>query len=129
MNKIDPIIAVKDISKSALWFQMVFGCKRKHGGNEFAVLEDESGEILICLHKWGEHEHPTMVDSNVIPGNGLILYYKTHKLERIFQTIKEMIYPIEEDLHINPNSTKKEFSLLDIDGYYWTITDFHNYEG
>jgi len=40
MTKIDPIIAVKDINVSAEWYQSVFNCKRTHGGNDFAVLED-----------------------------------------------------------------------------------------
>lgn len=129
MKKIDPIIAVKDVNVSAEWYQSVFGCKRKHGGNDFAVLEDENNEVLICLHKWGEHEHPTMVNPNITPGNGLILYYKTDNLEAIRQNMEKMGYPIEEDVHLNPNSKKKEFSLRDIDGYYWTITEYHKYEG
>ncbi|WP_347174257.1 VOC family protein [Polaribacter uvawellassae] len=129
MTKIDPIIAVKDVNESAEWYQKVFDCKRTHGGNEFAVLEDENGEILICLHKWGEHEHPTMTIPNIKPGNGLIIYYKTDKLDIIRSNIKKMDYPIEKEIHINPNSTKKEFSLRDPDGYYLTITEYHKYEG
>jgi len=129
MTKIDPIIAVSDVNVSAEWYQSVFGCKRTHGGNDFAVLEDENGEILICLHKWGEHQHPTMVNPNITPGNGLILYYKTDKLEEIRQNISKIGHPVEEDIHLNPNSTKKEFSLRDKDGYYWTITEFHKYGG
>jgi hypothetical protein len=37
--------------------------------------------------------------------------------------------PVVEDIHLNPNSTKKEFSLKDPDGYYLTITEFHKYDG
>jgi uncharacterized glyoxalase superfamily protein PhnB len=129
MTKIDPIIAVKDVNKSAEWYQSVFGCKRTHGGNDFAVLEDENEEILVCLHKWGEHEHPTMKNPNITPGNGLILYYKTDNLEAIRQNVEKMNHPIEDDIHLNTNSRKKEFSLRDKDGYYWTITEFHKYEG
>ena len=129
MTKIDPIIAVRDVNVSAEWYQSVFECKRTHGGNDFAVLVDENNETLICLHKWGEHEHPTMTNPNITPGNGLILYYKTANLDRIRQNIEKINYPIEEDLHLNPNSGKQEFSLRDKDGYYWTITEFHNYEG
>ncbi|QNL22902.1 glyoxalase [Hyphobacterium sp. CCMP332] len=129
MTKIDPIIAVKDINISAEWYQSVFNCKRTHGGNDFAVLEDENEEILVCLHKWGEHGHPTMMNPNVIPGNGLILYYKTDNLEAIRQNIENMNYPIEEEIHLSSNSKKMEFSLRDKDGYYWTITEFHKYEG
>jgi len=129
MTKIDPIIAVKDVNESSNWYQSVFGCKRTHGGDEFAVLEDENNEILICLHKWGEHEHPTMANPNITPGNGLILYYKTDNLDIILANIKKMNYPLVEEIHINQNSKKKEFSLRDPDGYYLTITEYHKYEG
>lgn len=129
MTKIDPIIAVKDVNVSAEWYQSAFGCKRTHGGNDFAVLVDENAEILICLHKWGKHEHPTMMNPSVPPGNGLILYYKTDDIEKVRKNFEMMEYPIEKDIHLNPNSGKKEFSLRDKDGYYWTITEFHQYEG
>jgi len=129
MTKIDPIIAVKDVEASSKWYQLIFGCKRTHGGNEFAVLVSENDEILICLHKWGEHEHPTMTNPNITPGNGLILYIKTENMDGIRQNIKKLDYPVEVDIHLNPNSTKKEFSLRDPDGYYLTITEFHKYEG
>ena len=129
MTKIDPILAVKDVNKSSEWYQTVFACKRIHGGNDFAVLVDEIDEVLICLHKWGEHEHPTMKNPNLLSGNGLIIYYKTDNLEQILQNVKQMDYPLEEEVQINPNSTKKEFSLRDPDGYYLTITEYHKYEG
>jgi len=129
MAKIDPIIAVKDVNISAKWYQSVFGCKRTHGGDNFAVLVDENDEILICLHKWGEHKHPTMKNPNITNGNGLILYYKTHNLKEIRLNVEKMNCLLEEDIHLNPNSTKMEISLRDPDGYYLTITEFHNYEG
>lgn len=129
MTKIDPIIAVKDVEKSAKWYENILGCKRKHGGDEFAVLVSENEEVLLCLHKWGAHEHPTMTNPNIKPGNGLILYYKTDDINAIRQNVEKLRHPVAEDIHINPNSTKKEFSLRDPDGYYLTITEFHNYEG
>jgi predicted enzyme related to lactoylglutathione lyase len=129
MIKIDPIIAVKDVNESSKWYQSVFGCKRTHGGNDFAVLVDDNKVVLICLHKWGEHGHPTMKSPSTKPGNGLILYYKTDNLDVIRAKIEKMNYPIEEEIHVNPNSTKKEFSLRDPDGYYFTITEYHKYEG
>jgi len=129
MTKIDPIIAVKDVNASSNWYQSVFGCKRTHGGNDFAVLEDENNEILICLHKWGEHEHPTMTNPKITSGNGLVLYFKTDNMNVIRQNIEKMSYPLEKDIHLNPNSTKKEFSLRDPDGYYIIITEYHKFEG
>lgn len=129
MTKIDPIIAVKDVEASSKWYQTVFGCRRTHGGNEFAVLVSENNEVLICLHKWGEHEHPTMTNPNITPGNGLILYFRTENMNGTRKNVEKLGGPIDEEIHTNPNSTKKEFSIRDPDGYYLTITEFHRYEG
>ncbi len=129
MTKIDPIIAVKDVEVSSKWYQSVFGCRSMHGGKEFDVLLSENDDVLICLHKWGEHAHPTMTNSNITPGNGLILYFRTENMNAIRQNVEKIGGTIEEDIHLNPNSTKKEFSIRDLDGYYLTITEFHKYEG
>jgi len=130
MIKIDPIIAVKDVEASASWYQQVFGFKRVHGESErFAVLVSEDDEILLCLHKWEEHHHPTMTDPSITPGNGLILYFRTEDMDSIRQAAEKTGGALEEDIHLNPNSLKREFSLRDLDGYYLTITEFHKYEG
>lgn len=125
----DAIIAVKDVEASSKWYQSVFDCRSMHGGKEFEILVSEDDEILCCLHKWGEHQHPTMVNANVSPGNGLILYFRTENMNVIRQNVQKIGHPIEEDVHLNPNSTKLEFSIRDPDGYYLTITEFHKYDG
>jgi predicted enzyme related to lactoylglutathione lyase len=129
MTKIDPIIAVKDVEASAKWYQQIFGFSRAHGGSEFAVLVSEEDEIVLCLHKWGEHGHPTMTNPNIMVGNGLILYFKVENLNAIRQNAEKISCNIEEEIHQNPNSLKKEFSLRDPDGYYLTVTEYHEYEG
>ena len=129
MIKIDPIIAVKDIEVSSIWYEQVFGFRRTHGGNDFAVLVSENNEISLCLHKWGEHQHPTMIDSHKTPGNGLILYFRTDNMKVIRENVAKINSIVEEDIHLNPNSLKNEFSLKDPDGYYLIITEFHSYEG
>src|SRR5699024_1571125 len=112
MNKIDPIIAVANLTESAAWYASVFDCKRTHGGPDFAVLEDENDQVLLCLHKWGEHGRPTMQISES-PGNGLILYFKTDCINDIHQSVKKLGYTIEKEMQLNPNSGKKEFLLRD----------------
>ncbi|HEY4288509.1 MAG TPA: VOC family protein [Puia sp.] len=128
MTALDPIIAVKDVQASAKWYQQVFGFKRAHGESEsFAVLVSEDDEILLCLHAWEEHDHPTMRNPAITPGNGLILYFRTDDLHAIRQNVEKTGGPVEEDIHVNPNSTKKEFSIRDLDGYYLTISEYHKY--
>ena len=129
MTKLDPIIAVKDVEASSKWYQALFGCRSMHGGKEFDILVSENDEVLICLHKWGEHQHPTMTNPGIVPGNGLILYFRTENMKAIRQNAERAGALIVEDIHLNPNSTKQEFSIRDPDGYYLTITEYHEYEG
>lgn len=129
MTKVDPIIAVKDVEASSKWYQSVLGCKSMHGGSEFDILITEDQEILLCLHACEQHGHPTMQNRETTPGNGLIIYFRTHDLKTIRQNVDDLELPVEEDVHLNPNSRRMEFSLRDPDGYYLTISDYHKYEG
>jgi hypothetical protein len=67
--------------------------------------------------------------SKYYPGNGLILYFRTENMNAIRQNVEKIGGFIVEDIHLNPNSKKKEFSPRDPDGYFLTITEFHKYEG
>lgn len=129
MTKIDPIIAVKDVEVSSQWYQSIFGCRSMHGGNEFDILVSDNDVVLLCLHKWGEHEHPTMTSPDIIPGNGLILYFRTENINDVREKVKKLGSSVEKDIQLNPNSRQMEFSLRDPDGYYLTIAEFHKYEG
>ena len=127
--KIDPIIAVKNVSETSQWYQTVFDCRSIHGGDEFDVLVNQEGEVFICLHQWGEHEHPTMKNAGLTNGNGLILYFRTVNMEEVRQNLARIDYKVEREIQLNPNSGKREFSLRDPDGYYLTISEFHRFEG
>ncbi|MES2645939.1 MAG: VOC family protein [Bacteroidota bacterium] len=128
MTRLDPIIAVKDVEESSKWYKQIFGFRADHGGDTFSVLVTDDGEIIMCLHKWGEHSHPTLTNPASIQGNGLLLYFRTNHLKGIYENAKKSGCKIEEDLHINPNSLREEFSFRDPDGYFLTITQFHKYD-
>jgi uncharacterized glyoxalase superfamily protein PhnB len=129
MTHIDPIIAVRDVEASSEWYQQVFGCKSMHGGSEFDVLVTQNEEVMICLHKWGAHGHPTMITPGTNSGNGLILYFRTENMKGIRQNLEKIGSLVDQDIQLNPNSGQMEFSFRDPDGYYWTISEFHTYQG
>lgn len=129
MTKLDPIIAVKNVEASANWYQQVFEFKNIHGGENFAVLATVQNEIILCLHKWEEHQHQSLTDQNITAGNGLLLYFRTNDLEIIRKKVEKIGCTIVEEIHLNLNSLKKEFSFKDPDGYFITVTEFHTYEG
>jgi len=127
--KVDPIIAVKDVETTSSWYQSIFGLRSKHGGNEFDILVDKNDEVMLCLHKWDSHEHPTMQSSDISTGNGLILYFRMENIEQIRENLRGIDYKVEDEIRLSPNSLRKEFSLIDPNGYYLTLAEFHKYEG
>ncbi|HMU15327.1 MAG TPA: VOC family protein [Flavobacteriales bacterium] len=128
MTKIDPIIAVNDVDSSAKWYEDIFGFKNSSPkGHGFAVLKSETNEIVLCLHQWEMDDHPTMTDPSITPGNGLMLYFRTNNLDKIYKRAKNSGCRIEEDIHLNPRPNKKEFALRDPDGYFLTVSEYHEY--
>lgn len=117
------IIAVKDIAESSRWYQQLLGCKSAHGGDTFEILTDEDGTVVLCLHKWAAHGHPTMKNPAITPGNGLILFFRVTDLENKWKHAQRLKAVVEEPPHINHNSGRNEFSIRDLDGYYVSVTD------
>lgn len=122
MIKSEPIIGVKDVAKSSEWYQTLLKCKGLHGGETFEMLADDNENVFLCLHKWGEHEHPTISKSSLPPGNGLILYLRVTDLENVWKAAQDLNAKIEAIPQINPNSGKEQFSIRDVDGYYLIIS-------
>ena len=122
MIKNEPIIGVLDVKKSSEWYQKLLGCNGSHGGDSFEMLTDEHGDVFLCLHKWGEHEHPTLSSPKIQAGNGLILYLKVENLNQVWDNAQLLDATIEESRALNSNSGKEQFCLRDLDGYYLMIT-------
>jgi catechol 2,3-dioxygenase-like lactoylglutathione lyase family enzyme len=123
MTRLETIIAVKDVAKSSKWYQDLLNLESNHGGDTFEMLADKNGNIILCLHLWGEHDHPTMTDQNNIIGNGLILYFRVENLNEIWTTAKKVKADIHQEPHLNPNSGQNQFTLRDLDGYYLMISE------
>src|SRR5690606_40112276 len=117
MVRTAPIIAVKDVQKSSKFYQKLFNCKSEHGGETFEILISEN-VVILCLHQWGDHEHPTMLNAEKEHGNGLILFFRVDNLTEIFQNAEKLNAYIEKEIHYNENSLKDQFTLRDLDGYY-----------
>ena len=127
--QLDPIIAVRDVAASSRWYQSVLGCRSVHGGDEFDVLADAEGAVLLCLHKWGGDDHPTFTQPGSDPSNGLILYFRVHDLETVRSRVTSLGLAVEQEVALNVNSQRREFSLRDPDGYYVTISEYHEFDG
>ena len=72
-------------------------------------------------------DYPTMTDPNITPGNGLMLNFRTQNMDAMYQRAVNEGCVLEEDIHLNPRPMKKEFSFRDPDGYFLTVSEFHEF--
>src|SRR5713101_6914228 len=77
MKRTWPIIGVANVQVSSEWYRTLLNTANNHPGDStFAQVLDEDGTILLCLHHWGDHGHPSLMSPhNGIPGNGLLLFF------------------------------------------------------
>jgi catechol 2,3-dioxygenase-like lactoylglutathione lyase family enzyme len=118
------IIGVDDVPTSFKWYQSLLGLpETAPAHDDFGQILDSDGTVLLCLHEWGAHEHPSlMTPDHGAPGNGLLLFFRVDGFDLALQRARALVNRFEEDPHVNPNTRTKEFSIRDPDGYYVTIS-------
>ena len=124
MKRTWTIIGVRDVAGSFEWYQSLFGQpKTSPAHDHFGQILDEDGTVLLCLHRWGAHEHPTLMSpDDAAPGNGLLLFFRVDDYGRALERARELVDRFAEEPHVNMNTQTSEFSLRDPDGYYVTIS-------
>src|ERR1051326_1895266 len=124
MKRTWTIIGVRDVPGSFRWYQSLFGQAETvpaHGN--FGQILDSDGTVLLCLHEWGAHEHPTLMSpEDATPGNGLLLFFRVDDFDGALHRARALATRLEEEPHVNPSTATREFSLRDPDGYYVTIS-------
>jgi catechol 2,3-dioxygenase-like lactoylglutathione lyase family enzyme len=89
----------------------------------FGQIVDTDGTVLLCLHKWGDHEHPSLSSPHLAkPGNGLLLFFRVDDFDQALSRAKALVTALAEEPHINPSTGTREFALRDPDGYYVMVS-------
>ncbi|HEY4338821.1 MAG TPA: VOC family protein [Steroidobacteraceae bacterium] len=118
------IIGVRDVPLSFKWYQSLFGQPQTAPGHDYwGQLHDSDGTVLLCLHQWGSHEHPSLMSADrAVPGNGLLLFFRVDDFAESLQRARALVARLDEEPHLNPSTETQEFSVRDPDGYYVTIS-------
>ena len=124
MKRTWTIIGVSDVPGSCKWYQSLFGQPETPPSHDhFAQILDTDGTVLLCLHQWGAHEHPSLISpAAASPGNGLLLFFRVDDFNRTLKRARALVPRLEDEPQVNPNTQTREFSLRDPDGYYVTIS-------
>jgi catechol 2,3-dioxygenase-like lactoylglutathione lyase family enzyme len=130
MKRTWTIIGVSDVPTSFKWYQSLFGQPETRPAHTyFGQILDSDGTVLLCLHQWGAHEHPSLTSpDNATPGNGLLLFFRVDDFDMSLKRARALVARLEEEPHANPNTGTQEFALRDPDGYYVMISAFSSLE-
>jgi catechol 2,3-dioxygenase-like lactoylglutathione lyase family enzyme len=118
------IIGVGDVPRSFAWYQSLLGLPpTAPAHDDFGQVLDSDGTVLLCLHAWGAHEHPSLTSpAHAQPGNGLLLFLRVDDFDATLGRARTLVERLEEEPQVNPNTGTMEFSLRDPDGYYVTFS-------
>ena len=128
MRRTWTIIGVRNVPSSFKWYQSLFGQAETPPGHDyFGQVLDSDGTVLLCLHKWGVEEHPSLTSAHPVkPGNGLLLFLRVDDFDMALPRARSLVNRLEEEPHMNENTDTMEFSLRDLDGYYVTISSLNS---
>src|SRR5450755_4330548 len=63
MRRTWTIIGVGDVPWSFKWYQSLLGLPETAPAHDyFGQIVDADGTVLLCLHKWGAHDHPASLE-------------------------------------------------------------------
>lgn len=124
MKRLWTIIGVENVAASFKWYQTLFGQEPSQPGHDyFGQILDTDGAVLLCLHAWGAHEHPTLTSADLAkPGNGLILFFRVDDFDAALSRARALVDQLAEEPNENPATGTMEFSLIDLDGYYVMVS-------
>ncbi|GAB3355512.1 VOC family protein [Lysobacter tyrosinilyticus] len=124
MKRTWTIIGVADVARSFGWYQQLFGQAKTGPAHEyFGQILDTDGTVLLCLHQWGSHDHPTLASpDHSQPGNGLLLFFRVDDFDETLSRARALVPTLEEEPGLNPNTGTSEFALRDPDGYYVMVS-------
>lgn len=124
MKRTWTIIGVANVPDSFNWYQSLLGRPETSPAHDyFGQIVDSDGTVLLCLHEWGAHEHPSLTSpESATPGNGLLLFIRVDDFDAALQRARALVPQLEEEPNLNPSTGTMEFSLRDPDGYYVTIS-------
>jgi catechol 2,3-dioxygenase-like lactoylglutathione lyase family enzyme len=125
MKRTWTIIGVADVSVSLAWYQSLFGQRNTAPAHDYwGQVLDADGTVLLCLHRWGAHDHPSLASPDLaLAGNGLLLFFRVDDFDESLLRARALAGALEHEAEVNPATGTREFALRDPDGYCVMISE------
>ena len=104
MRRTWTIIGVGDVRSSFKWYQSLLGLPETEPAHDyFGQILDSDGTVLLCLHQWGDHEHPSLMSpDHAQPGNGLLLFFRVDDFDMALPRARGLVARLEEEAPREP---------------------------
>ena len=124
MKRTWTILGVDDVPTSFGWYQALFGQPASAPAHDhFGQVVDGDGTVLLCLHRWGDHAHPSLADrERAEPGNGLLLFFRVDDFDEALVRARALVDRLEAEPQLNEATGTREFALRDPDGYHVMVS-------
>jgi hypothetical protein len=99
MKRTWTIIGVGDVGLSFKWYQSLFGQPATAPGHDhWGQICDADGTVLLCLHQWGSHDHPSLLSpAHAQAGNGLLLFFRVDDFDLALQRARALVATLDEE--------------------------------
>jgi hypothetical protein len=112
-----PLIAVKDVEASSLWYRRLLAGESGHGGTEYERVI-VGGDMVLQLHRWDTHMHPHLGNAqSESRGNGVLLWFQIDEFDQAIERARALNAQFLEEPHVNANAGHREAWLRDPDDY------------
>jgi catechol 2,3-dioxygenase-like lactoylglutathione lyase family enzyme len=119
-----PLIAVRNVRASSCWYAELLGADSlpEHSHRDAYDRITSSGQLILQLHAWDEHNHPNLVNANAAPpGHGVLVWFQVDDFDSVVERALALRAEIIEEPHVNPAPQHREMWLRDPDGYVVVI--------
>ncbi len=112
-----PLVRVRDVPASSIWYQAVLGATSHHGGAHYDQLVVD-GELVLQLHDQAhEGEDGPAADDAVPHGAGIVLWFEVHDFDAAVKRIRALGAEVAQGSAERAWSRRQELWLVDPDGY------------
>ena len=115
-----PLIAVSNVRASSRWYSQLLAADAlpEHPHRNDYDRISCSGELVLQLHAWDAHDHPSLVNRDAAqPGHGVVLWFQVDDFDAVVERARALGAEIIEEPHFNPAPQHREIWLRDADGY------------
>ena len=98
MKRLWTIIGVRHVPASFRWYQTLLGlAETAPAHDDFGQIVDTDGTVLLCLHQWGAHEHPSLMSPDkASPGNGLLLFFRVDDYDMALMRTRALVLCVRD---------------------------------